>query len=417
MFGSLISRIDLFGVPVTLSFALQQKSRSVFGGVCSIIFFVLAIWSLFYSSQDLVKKQDPRMLQYETYTEDPRKVLISPNTFPFAFGIEKSPYKNYEQFIDESIYKMGVSYSQLVRHTKDGVSLDEWTEIPLETEICTSKHFGEYESKFNTYALSQLYCLKLSQTQLKEVALTGAYESDYYGYMNIGVKKCDNATSSIPCASTEIIEDALSFSYFSMFYVDFAVNGKNYSDPRIGFRSSYGALIGTNYTIVTEMQLGHVEITTDSGWLLEDQNKKEFIKINTVREYLNPQLAEDGYIFHLALEASRLETQYTRSYIKLQESLGAAQGLITTLMIGIVILVYPFSRLKFYESLVNEIFHINTINQEQEAHSMKNLDPKAFENKGKEISMVLDNQERDDNTGGHKKETVVLHYPQVNTKR
>ena len=53
-----------------------------------------------------------------------------------------------------------------------------------------------------------------------------------------------------------------------------------------------------------------------------------------------------------------MTTRYTRSYIKLQEALGAAQGLISAFMIVFLIVAYPFSRMKFYESLVNEIFSI-----------------------------------------------------------
>ena len=96
IFAFYLSYLDIFGIPVALSFALQKSSRTAFGGACTIVFLALAVWSVLHAGQDLVHKQDPSVLQYVTYSEEPEEIIISPDTFPLAFGLQRPPALSYE---------------------------------------------------------------------------------------------------------------------------------------------------------------------------------------------------------------------------------------------------------------------------------------------------------------------------------
>ena len=261
---------------------------------------------------------------------------------------------SYEQFIDESIYTVAVVYS---RYITDETVEDQLVEFELETERCESKHFGASEAAFKSYDVPNLYCIKLDQPHLDKLVLKGQEGSYLETYFSIGIKACNNVTSNNTCAPPEVIEENLNFAGFLMFYVDLQVDEKNYTEPGVRFNTFYRAYLGTKSTVLTKMEIGLVEVMTDSGWFLQSNERREYVKLNNIREYLTTQLFE-GYIYHMIIEDSRMTTRYTRSYIKLQEALGAAQGLISAFMIIFIIVAYPFSRMKFYESLVNEIFSI-----------------------------------------------------------
>ena len=446
MLTSLLSRVDLFGIPVTLSFALQKKSRSVLGGIFSVIFFGFSLWSVIHSSQDLVYRQQPKTIQYDTYNENPRQSLLNSETFPIALGIQGSVLTNFKHFINESIYKMDVYLSRMQRYTENGTSQEVWTDIILETERCDLESFGDSKDKFNTYPLSDLYCIKKQQSGVDEVTIEGGYSSEIYEFLNIGVRRCDNATSNVTCASNEVIDNTMASTWFAMYYVDLSINAKNYTHPDVRFKNNYWTILNPKYTVVTSVMLGHVEMTTDSGWLVQDQKSEDYIKVTAIREYFNSQLDPLGYIFHLTLEADRKETFYTRDYVKLQESLGAAQGLITAVMIAVIIIMYPYSRIKFYESLVNEIFQINIMDgakdgkddrlpaddaprrennnessnirsendQYEQGHHLKGEDQRGFRDKEKGKTEI---KEREVIKTEQNKSTLTLPFQQSNTKR
>ena len=359
--GFLITRCDLFGIPVTFTFAQQEKSRSVFGGFCTILFSIFAIWSIIHSSQDLLYKQEPTILQTDIFREIPKDILLSPNTFPFGFGLEGNADDNFNQFIDETIYSVQVTLWTMIRSTNEnGTAQTDWSTTPLEVERCTLDHFGKFQSLYTTFPVSDLYCLKQKQQSgLDEVLIRGTTEGDLFQYLNIAIAQCNNLTSNNTCASPEAIESRLDSSWFSLFYADLAINGKSYAKPDVRFRKSYYTLISTIMSKKGTLKLGHVEMTTDSGWLLKSERTEEYVKLTGTEEFFDLKPDPDGFLYQTIIVADRLESNYDRSYIKLQESLAQAQGLITTVMIALILCLAPYSRLKFYEALMNEIFHFN----------------------------------------------------------
>ena len=359
--GFFLARCDLFGIPVSLTFAQQQKSRSTFGGICTLVFAIFALWSIIHSSQDLVYKQEPRILQTDTYTDVPKDILLSPDTFPFGFGLEGNADANFDQFIDETIYSVQVTLWTMIRSTdENGIAQTDWSSTLLEVERCTLDHFGKFQSLYTTFPVSDLYCLKQKQKSgLDQVLLQGTTEGDLFQYLNIAIVQCDNSASNNTCASPEAIESRLDSSWFSLFYADLAIDGKNYTRPDVRFRKSYYTLISTIMSKKGTLKLGHVEMTTDSGWLLKGEKTEEYVKLTGTEEFFDLKPDPDGFMYQTIIVADRLESSYDRSYIKIQESLAQAQGLITTLMIGLILCLAPYSRLKFYESLMNEIFHFS----------------------------------------------------------
>ena len=365
--GFLFTRCDLFGIPVTLTFAQQEKSRSIFGGFCTILFSAFALWSIIHSSQDLVYKQEPRILQTDTYTDVPKDILLSADTFPFGFGLEGNADANFDQFIDETIYSVQVTLWTMIRSTdENGIAQTDWSSTLLEVERCTLDHFGKFQSLYTTFPVSDLYCLKQKQKSgLDQVLLQGTTEGDLFQYLNIAIAQCDNSTPNNTCASPEAIESRLDSSWFSLFYADLAIDGKNYTKPDVRFRKSYYTLISTIMSKKGTLKLGHVEMTTDSGWLLKSEKTEEYVKLTGTEEFFDLKPDPDGFMYQTIIVADRLESSYDRSYIKIQESLAQAQGLITTVMIGLILCLAPYSRLKFYEALMNEIFHFN-LDKDQE---------------------------------------------------
>ena len=144
-------------------------------------------------------------------------------------------------------------------------------------------------------------------------------------------------------------------------------------------------------------------MTTDYGWLLKGEKAEEYVKLTGTEEFFDLKPDPDGIMYQTITVADRLQSSYDRSYIKIQESLAQAQGLITTVMIVLILCLAPYSRLKFYEALMNEIFHFNLSKSSRTVRSNKpkmNTLQKEVTNSNSDRSpgVYQDNKDYKDNT-------------------
>jgi len=359
-FSILLSKIDLFGKAVELNFNGGGKSRTRIGGFFSILFFGFWIWSIYDVGQDIFKRKNPTTLATEVFTENPERMVLNPSTFSFAFGLEDPIF--FSHYINESIYTMEVVVKQMRRQKNADGSVDLiWKDIALKTEVCTEAHFGDIAENFANLQLTQLYCLALDQPNLKEVSIEGMYESDVFDYIQISAKQCNPGTSRVPCGSDEEIEALLGGGgYFAIYFTNRAVNTKNYKAPTHRYRDVSFTMFGNNYYKEIHMYLNHLEIRSGTGWLTTDESSQKYVQFGSIDETVALKQKE-GSMLDFQIRTGKIVQVYNRSYIKIQDIAAQANGLSSVALIILLIFVTPFSNLKFYESLINELFDVRIL--------------------------------------------------------
>jgi len=89
----------------------------------------------------------------------------------------------------------------------------------------------------------------------------------------------------------------------------------------------------------------------------------------------------------LEIRVSPVTQVYARSYIKIQDIVARANGLTSIALIILLIFVSPYSNLKFYESLINDLFDVKTFKdkdpQDPQFDRKKTLYEKIQEKQGK----------------------------------
>jgi len=380
--------LDMFGVAVALNFAGSVKSKSRHGTLFTVLFAGFIIWASFYSASKLITRKDPKTITYDTFQQDPREMTISKETFPFAFGLKHNADLGFDHFRNDSLFTIEVT--QVIQRTVNygnGTSGQNYELIPIDVEVCTPESFGELSSSFTSLPLQNLYCIKEKQTYVKDIRIRGNMGSAYFQSIVISVKKCDNATFNGACATNEEIGDIINPAYLQIYYPQLAINPTNSSHPGFRYRQDQLSMVSPNYYKSGQITLGHVTVSSDHGWLVEDIKTQNFIQVDYLLEDLDLRPSQLGYLYDLMIFVNQLEKNHERTYIKLQDVLAQVQGLATTAILIILFVLKPYSKVKFHESLINDLFDVKMRNQEkiqepknehcQEAFSSPEISPRS----------------------------------------
>ena len=403
----MFNRLDLFGKAVFLNFNGKRKSQTQAGAIFSIFFCVYIAWSVYHVGQDIIRRKEPRTLNFDSYDENPKQMILPSDSFNFGFGLQNPD--TLKHFINESIYTVEATHNRQRRivNPVGAVELD-LVSTPLDVERCTTDHFGEIGHHFISIGLNELYCLKKDQSKMNEISIEGVSESDIFEYISVNIRQC-NVTKSL-CAPQKDIDAELAAGWFAVYYPNIAVDPKNYSNPDLKYRDSLYTTIGNNYFKEITMWLNHLEINSDLGWLTTNKERRDYIQMGDFRELTNFHLSSNGFM-RLNVRVAKVKTNYDRSYTKVQDILAEVNGMATLGIIAGLLFVYPYSNLKFYESLINELFDVKMLKKDKDGNLKKkkkqkrNVKAKTEPNDGQttkkkdiNISFSPDNFSRDLNS-------------------
>jgi len=353
-----VNRVDLFGKPVALNFNGKDKSKSFIGAFFSGLVLLFFVWALYIFSQDMFQKKNPKTIMSQSFHENPAAMVINADTFAFAFGLQDP--QTYFHYINSSIYTVEVTRQQLSREVQPDGSLAEiWSSVPLEYETCSTAHFGHLGSKFADIELDELYCLKKDQPALDEIVVQGVFESPVYQYIQASIKACDNATSSVTCGTPKELQHYLGGGFFATYFTNIAIDPKSYKQPNVTYRDSYYSSLTYPYYKELTLWLNHLEVKSDVGWLLKDEELESFISFEKTVENLNFR-QDMGSVLNFVVRVDKIKTHYERSYTKISDVFAEVNGLGAAVIVAFAFILRPFSDIKFNESLINELFEIKT---------------------------------------------------------
>jgi len=269
----MLENLDLFGKKVEFKFNGKGTHKSIIGGVSTLILVIIFVLALMYFGQDIILRRAPKTVMSNFATENPQEVFISSNTFNFGFGLQNP--ENFVPFMDESIYTVQVIYNRVKKEIQSDESIKAViTQVVLETEKCTIDHFGEAASQFSKIQLDQLYCLKKNQPNLDSIRIQGSSDSAIYEYININLSDCDDQNLSMSCALKSNRNNLLKNGIFNLYFTNMAIDPKNYEHPTKNYKDSYFTKVSYNITKEIQMWLGHLDMITDNGWILDQKKKR-----------------------------------------------------------------------------------------------------------------------------------------------
>jgi len=345
---------DSFGINMSFYLKGYNNFRSNFGGVATIIIYLVSIICGFIFANEILIKYNPTISTASAIYPNPTKLYYPDNIFfMFSLNINSVP------FIDETIYRpMGY-----IKTKKNGT--ESLIERKISLDICSNvfdEKYKYYES-IKHLNLNHFYCLVLDKNKNNgidndELFINEFWGNDGFQMLQIKIYNCSAiAENKSECASNEIIKEKLKSPIVAYYTLKNYIDTSNYQNPYIrGLQETFYYVSYKKFISATEY-IKHVIINSDIGYLFYNLEVNEDSTVDSMVEYSEID-QDDGKIFTMSIQLTNKIDIYNRSYYKLQD-LGADVGAIYgTLHMIFQILFGLYNSSKLFLIIMNNFFLI-----------------------------------------------------------
>ncbi len=306
------------------------------------------IYSVWHFGNEIIFKRQPSLITTTYNDEDPLRINITDSNFAIALGLQ-NPYK--ANYIDERIYTVN-AIQTIMRRVEDGKQSFEKKRVKMIP--CNKKEFKLLPDYFKLMDLKNLYCIENT-----DLFLQGDFGKEVWAYFEFSFNRCKNSTSNnFTCKSEEVIRSSLDGGYFGIFVSDTTIEASNFLSPA----KLFGRNIFTTFSLRAFREfwiyLKTIDVSSDSGWLLEERSNEQYFSIDDIREYWDFRNTTEEF-FNFGLRCSSSRQVFGRSYLKLQNLAANIGGIVKFLLICGQLLTYIFRQIKYREFLISTFFSNN----------------------------------------------------------
>ena len=353
-----VKDVDAFGNQITLYYKGQEKSKTYFGSVFTILYSLIYLTFFTYEVVRMVKKKDVTFYDSQISPEDPPFIQLNKDNFYGAFALEDPV--TYDPIIDDTIYTVKTYFKRAIRN---GEAFN-WEIEEIELERCKIEKFGElYRKKFSTKPLELYYCFKKA-----DYLLEGTFSYDAYSLFYIQFFPCMNSTeNNNHCKTKEEIDYYLKGTMFTIQMEDIELSPENFENPTRPIDQDIYTTVGKKLfkEFHIYLQIVNIETDLDVFGFEEIPNKKteKFIKYdyqNAMTKFIENDIYQTGESFaDVTIKLSDLTLIQKRKYVKLLDILGNVGGLMEVVLSLFNIISSFSSDLLFETSLVNSLFEFD----------------------------------------------------------
>ena len=340
--------LDSFGINMSFYLKGYKDYRSHFGGLVTIIIYLVTVICGFIFSNQIYSKKNPKVSTTSAIYTNPKKISYPDDLF-FMFGLNVDSLP----FVDERIYR---PIGQ-IKIKKNGT--EEFLTKNISLDICSNifDNTYKYYDSIKHINLSNFYCFSLDNN-IDELFINEFWDNDGFQMLQIKIYNCSAiAQNENECESNDRMKEKLKSIIVSYYSLKNYIDTNNYTDPFIhGLQESFYYVSYKKFISATQY-LKHVRIQTDIGYLFDRFEITEDNTIDSNVEYSEIE-QEDGKIFTMSIQLTNKVDTYNRSYYKVQD-LGADIGAIYgALHMVFQILFRLYNSSKLFTNIINGFFLI-----------------------------------------------------------
>lgn len=366
----IFTSFDIFGQPVYFTIDRRKTSKTIFGGICSIVAALAIIAFGIYTSRDLFMHLDPAISRLD-YTL-PNYISINTNISTFSMAIA------YEAQELESFFAIEATYLLYNSNTAEFI---ENFQIPLVK--CQRKHWSQVTDQQYYAAIGEWsLCLDFENAKT-QVDIFGTYSEGLIGFIIVDLSKCYGEG----CSSEEEINERISYgNFFTLSIVNSAIDPYNYTHPISYFINNIYLLPDVNLTVSKDVYFKEERIETDDGPIFKNSN----VQIGYYGS--NPQthhshLGESVILGQFQIYASNSQTRTKRIFPRIQDILASVGGIVSIILNGGPALVLVFSWMKKDEHILNQLIDFD-IDKESESKKVLSISRSIRQQKSLELEEI-----------------------------
>lgn len=351
--------VDQMGI--TPQFLINRKTeyKTLTGGILSILLIIFYIMACIVFGEELIKKQNPTVLISSIFQNEPEQFNLTKKNFGFFVGLQGS---DYEYYIDPTVYNLKMRLRTKRSYLDDkGKFQNEYKSKTFLLEKCDlEKNFPNFKNEFKDNDLNNLLC---APKEINEIILQGSFDNSLYRWFDFSVRICKNSTESdIICKTQEEIDKKLQGGFFVINYIDTIFDHKDYENPYKYIRKNYYTSMSNKFVKSITFWLRNIDYITDGGILFEEKEKLTYVNTEDIKE--NIDIVEANKIIGAVFRLSYTKEIIRRRYLKVQQVIAEVGGFIKGINIILSILFYFYTKMDFYNNILNEMYIFDSNNSD-----------------------------------------------------
>lgn len=350
--------IDFTGKEPKLLTKQKNQFKTVFGGILSLLIYMIIAAATFYFGQELYLKQHPITVTSVTFDVDPPVTPLTFDNFALFVGLEDSSFNYY---IDNTIVNVSIQFvnQSAYQDGNDFIFKKENINIPLQRCNLT-ENFPNFQDLFSNFNLKNLLCIKPEAQE--KLQISGAYSSSLFQYINIILATCKNGTEVV-CKSQEEIDAKINGGYFVVDTINSIFNPANYTFPKKNIIKDYFTTISNKYYKKINYYMKRNDFKTDSGFLMSEYQETSYLGLDTIEELFDFRQLNSFLEVHIRMSNNR--DIYTRSYVKLQDVIAQMGGLVKGVILILTVILYTYTELSYSEFIINYLYPHSQITEKK----------------------------------------------------
>ena len=406
----LIKNVDLFGKKIDFMIDNNIRSKTVIGGLLTVISIFLVIIYCIYLSQDFVYHKNPTIYSIENHNPSPLVIddPLSKVPIMLSFRKDNSSFNALDYFNLSSYY---FKYSYL-----NNTIIDKQL---INIETCSNNFLEKLQelSQFEDNIILNSYCLNYSN--LKETPkLYGSTSSNSAGFIQVNLSYNHNSSMSMDELMNQIY---YYFIFLKITLVNSAIITGSFSKPLIYYPSSYEILLSPGFTKYVDVFLQKEILNSDEGYFFE--NIKEFESYSPEKNdfYFSVNLNQT-FLVQFNLYSSNLSKDTKRIYVRIQTIFASIGGLINLFTNVFPLLVTFFSVIQRNTYILSRFIKISDRSPIKKIMSFRshkiqrnNFDS-SFQNLmgNKKSDKLVTNYNKNNNNNNNNSNLLSVHYSNRN---
>jgi hypothetical protein len=351
-----IARFDFLGHKPELHINREERHKTFFGGVLSIITTGLIAAAAINFTVGLFQKANSVIIYNQIPTET---VQLNISNVPFIIMLQDKNFKPIKD--EERLYQPLINYWMAIPDNSSGTTVmkTEYNEILIE-RCDIDIHFGINRQYFaGVPFLEHHYCPIQNKNNITLYGVYGTLKP--YSYLEAWITRCDNSTKlnkRRKCFDQEEINSKLENVLISFKFLDNSVNHQNTNNPYNRFLRSETIPVSTTIFKRSWYYFRNINYTLDQGLIFQSTEIKPSYQISKARETMD--LRQEGEITgsfaEITLSMDNTIDSYYRSFEKAQDTLANVGGLYEGLMVIAKLINHLLTMELFIMELIKNIF-------------------------------------------------------------
>ena len=358
---------DYFGVGFNFHYKALEKYHTAIGGFIFILFIIFTLLFFIFQLFSFIQGKNMSIIYYKSQLSTTDQINLVNYSFVNAFNIKC----NNKYILNElELFDFEVKY--IILNQNKGEITKEI--IPINHSLCKySNFYNRFNESFDLNDLNNKYCF-----QHNNITIEGTLSDKICKYIEINVK---TKKEDYEIYNTFLNENDCNFE---IFYTNYGIDIKNYSNPIKSFIKEIFINIDPQYMNKLDILFGIQEFKSNNKYYYKYSKTEYYLNyVENIQSYIykgisrfEKKMNDYNTLVKINIKADKSRLIIERKYQKITEFLTYVTNSISNVLLILFVIVGKINTFYSYQSLMKKLFIFRDIKHSSSRNFIKKMTKK-----------------------------------------